>query len=328
MALAITNDLFGPWLSGKARDCSHMKRSKFEERVESILVSDLGIAKESIVHEIALPIRVTHELRKYMNAINTSHRDFTNYEFQIRDKIELRIDMGIALSDGAAAAGILMIEVDGGQHALGVGGASGKGSGSLFARRPADVFRALKRDALKHQLLSTVQAANPGRLAFLRIGPEYERISSRHALRSHLVTYLRPHHHHYPSPSPTLFSSCTPPLCLISGTVPPCPSLVAAPQKRSTSTRKRSRSVESARVCEMPGTKIRTRFNRYCKERIEKEMSGEAKAELMNLIKERQIASDSRKRPRDDSLFAYDPRWFKLADRWWQKLSHDSQKTL
>lgn len=309
-----------------------MKRSKFEERVEAILVSEaVGIRKESIVHEIALPVRVSHELRKYMDTPCSAAGSCSppHYEFQVSDKIELRVDMGIAIA--GAGGSLLLIEVDGGQHALGgmrgAGGVRGAGgmhggpspSGSLFARRPAELFRALKRDALKHQLLSTVQSAHPGRVAFLRIGPEFERTSSRHALVSHLASFLP-----NASPSPALFASCTPPLCLLAGTVTPCPTLPAhPPQSPSPRNRKRARSLGEARPkdarSEMPRTKIRTCFNRYCKGRVDKEMSGEAKAEMMHLIKERQIASDSRKRPRDDSMFAYDPRWFKLADQWWQK---------
>jgi len=323
--LRVVNDLFGPWLARPARS-ARMKRSKFEHRVEDILVSDLGV--KGIVHEIVLPVRVSHSLRKYMNSPKHADQPYTAYEFQTNDRIELRVDMGWL--DGHGGRRLVMVEVDGTQHALSSSQSQSRSQLSLFGRRPGELHRALKRDAVKHELLSTVQSRHPGSVAFLRIGPEFERLSSQHALRSFLISNLGS-----ATSLEALTATCTPPLCLVSGGVEPCPPLTEAlpavplsPSSSPSRLRSRSRSVEADRISRaardfvdifLPVTtaaKLRTNFNRYCKERIEKEFTGEARAESLQLIRERQIANDSRKRPRDDAMFVYDPRWFRLAEKW------------
>jgi hypothetical protein len=70
--------------------------------------------------------------------------------------------------------------------------------------------------------------------------------------------------------------------------------------------------------------KIRTLYNRSCKDRVRRRLgSGPRIQAALQHIAERQLASDSRKRPRDDTGATYEPRWFKAARRW-----HERQQRL
>lgn len=61
--------------------------------------------------------------------------------------------------------------------------------------------------------------------------------------------------------------------------------------------------------------KARTAYNRHCKEVAKRRLAGAALDRTLARITQRQVVNDSRKRPRDDAGFVYEPKWFKAAAR-------------
>jgi hypothetical protein len=284
----------GGWLQGRCEIKFRKPHlSKFEHRVKTCLLAT-GLKEEDIVHEITLPIRVTFQMRKYLDAAGM---------FQRGDVLELRIDMAFEDQRGR----VVLVEVDGSQH----------GARASWNRTGEDIQRSLRRDAIKHFVLN--HNVSPS-LTLIRIGCEFEICrGSDDALYEHIRTSI----------SPDTPSSIPPPPCLVRNLIPPVELheriAVGLPPSPPSSSFRKSRSEERQRFekrIQNPShdPTIRTRFNRKCKDyvfsRSSKTSSSEA-AEMMGLLRDRQTASDTRKRPRDDAGFDYSLRWWKLCDYWW-----------
>lgn len=298
LVLSRVTDNLKCWLSGpcfvKFRK-PHL--SKFEQRVKACLLA-LGVAEEGILHEVTLPIRVTFEMRRYLDAAGI---------YQRGDVLELRVDM--AFLDERRE--VVLVEVDGSQHG---------GSHRSWNRSTGDIQRAHRRDVIKHAVLSS------GSLRLVRVGSEFERGLG------FLLEYLREGLRSLPTAPPPV----PPPPCLALGLVPEqkfVPALAPLPASPLASVR-RSRSEPTRRKPGGAGAGagdpfllppppshdpiIRTRFNRRCKEYVLRGgHSAEITADHMGMLRDRQTASDTRKRPRDDAGFDYTLRWWKLCDHWW-----------
>jgi hypothetical protein len=313
--LALAEELLGPWLVGKPHSARGMRASKFERRVLDALTS-AGVDPERVVREVVLPVGADRGVRRFLD-------DASAGSFQRARSVPLRLDLAWAAGDR-----LMVIEVDGDQH--------GKRD-HFFLAQTSVASRALRRDALKDSLL---RAAGE-RLCFLRIGPEFQRDThaSRTGLLARLVAFLRPEY------AATLFpaeeggpASASPnraeeALRLAqTPTIPPAPlpdrEWCAAARARSIS-RRRKRSASSPSSLPRPVVplslrraaeeealrKVRTGYIRDCRERARTEqgLDPETRSRRLDAIRRRQVASDSRKRPRDDSFHPYDLRWHRLA---------------
>jgi hypothetical protein len=298
LLLSRVTDNLKCWLSGpcfvKFRK-PHL--SKFEQRVKACLLA-LGVAEEGILHEVTLPIRVTFEMRRYLDAAGI---------YQRGDVLELRVDM--AFLDERSE--VVLIEVDGSQHG---------GSHRSWNRSTGDIQRAHRRDVIKHAVLSS------GSFRLVRVGSEFERGLVPRA--PDLLDYLREALRSPPTAPPAV----PPPPCLVLGLVPeqkfvpalaPTPSSPLPTFRRSKSEPTRRKRAGAADPFPPPPPPshdpiIRTRFNRKCKEYVMRGgHSAEITADHMAMLRDRQTASDTRKRPRDDAGFDYTLRWWKLCDHWW-----------
>lgn len=302
LLLSLVTDNLKCWLSGPCFVKFRKPRlSKFEQRVKACLLA-LGVAKQDILHEVTLPIRVTFEMRRYLDAAGI---------YQRGDVLELRVDM--AFLDEHRE--VVLIEVDGSQHG---------GSHRSWNRSTGDIQRAHRRDVIKHAVLSS------GSFRLVRVGSEFER-STTLARAPDLLEYLREKLRSLPT-APT--TPPPPPPCLVLGLVPEqkfdpafastSSSHLLTPFRRSKSepTTRRKRAGAAAEGPFLPPPShdpiIRTRFNRKCKEYVMRGgHSAESVADYMGMLRERQTASDTRKRPRDDAGLDYTLRWWKLCDHWW-----------
>lgn len=280
-----------------------MKQSKFESRVEQALVGLEVVKSADILREIMLPIRVTFDMRKYLDAAGV---------FQQMDWIGLRIDMGFW---DAKRERVVLVEVDGSQH--------GSRGSRFFNRSAEDTDRSYRRDVIKHAVLKhavvTAAAMSPPRsLCLLRIPPHFER--AEQAVIQAAVGALLELHDPCPPPPQCILLNLVPEysLCLAPthSSPPPSPSPSPHfPRQRSIS----EACYDSPRVYDPAhNPKIRTEFNRHCKLKIKANprLPPAKKAELLEAIKERQRVSDMRKRPRDDARFSYDLKWWKSVTRW------------
>jgi hypothetical protein len=297
--LSVLRESLAGVLVGEPCVQSRLKQSKFEHRVEQAL---RFVAGAEILREIMLPIRVTFEMRKYLDAAGV---------FQQMDWIGLRVDMAF-WDEGRKR--VVLVEVDGSQH--------GSRGTRFFNRTPEDTDRSYRRDAVKHAVLKHAVLNAGGTLIVLRIPPHFERADE--AVTKAAVQALLGVAH----PDP-----CPPPQCILLNLVPelgqtavremremrddPVPT---SPLPQPVLQRSISEPCHDSPRVQDPSLnpKIRTEFNRRCKLRIKADprIAATEKAELLEAIKERQRASDMRKRPRDDARFPYDLKWWKAVRQW------------
>jgi hypothetical protein len=277
-----------------------LRQSKFENRVEQALVGlEVVASSAQILREILLPIRVTFDMRKYLDAAGV---------FQQMDWIGLRIDMGFW---DEKRERVVLVEVDGSQH--------GSRGAKFFNRTAQDTDRSYRRDVLKHAVLkhavATAAAMSPPQtLCLLRIPPHFER--AEQAVVKGAVAALLELHDPCPPPQCILLDivpQYSLPLCIPQGSPPISPPALQRPRSISETCHDSPRVQDPAH-----NPKIRTEFNRHCKLKIKANprLSPTQKAEMLDAIKERQRASDMRKRPRDDARFSYELKWWKAVTQW------------
>jgi hypothetical protein len=309
--LAACASAFSRWICGPVRARPQMRPSKFEARVLEILRAFFG-PELAIVREVVLPVRVDGRLRRLMDDLQAG-------EFQLADVIELRIDFAY-LDSNCRAAPLRLIEVDGSQHAAASHFFHGLSARSLLPR-------ALRRDMLKDAII----AAAPG-VRLLRLGPECERDS--HAAKVLILRRLAAFAS--ASASAAAFaSSAFPPLSCTSTIPSPDAFAEWAAAARGTAVQRRGERGRPRRRCKSAppavrrhivaaplssattsaACKARTAYNRHCKEVARRRLAGAALDRTLARITQRQVANDSRKRPRDDAGFVYEPKWFKAAAR-------------
>lgn len=297
---------FGPWLARRVGSRSDMKASKYELRVREIFAAVFGPA-EPLVRELVLPVRVDFALRKLMT---DAHRG----EFQCADVIELRVDFA-----WLAGSELRLIEVDGSQHASATHffHRTAEVVGDLAGGRTTALPRALRRDALKNAI---VAAAG---VPMLRLGPEGERDThgAKVATLKALLAFARGEHGR-----PTSEAKAEPEFARwAESSRREFAGGAQGPQKRrvrsASEPRRRGRCGSVSRAAEEEQRrKMRTQFNRRCRERLraaqrsmKRAADREAIERRLRAVEVRQLANDSRKRPRDDTGFAYDPKWFRQA---------------
>ena len=307
------DEVFGPWAAMGSRSASGMKSSKFEQRVSNIL-SVLGV--EGIVREVVVPVRISHPMRRILDRrplLVPATAEVA--EFQKHDTIDLRFDMMWMHESEAAGRVLMILEVDGSQHAK----THSWFNGSREIRGVSDTEappRPQCRDMIKDELISQVLAAHPN-VSFYRVSPKYERDShaNTQALLRNLLTWTLAPTTDPAHLNPGIFKGMLP---ITTTTTIPAAEPAPPPQEdhhlrcsRSKSEPRRpSRSLPPLPSAE-DERKMRTAYNRWCKSLYPH------KAEL---ISSRQRASDSRKRPRDDQGHVFDPKWFKMAIQWqWQQ---------
>lgn len=307
--LALAEELLGPWLVAKPHSARGMRASKFERRVLDALTS-AGVDPDRVVREVVLPVGVDRTVRRFLD-------DASAGSFQRARSVPLRLDLAWAAGDR-----LMVIEVDGDQHGR---------RDHFFLAQTSVASRALRRDALKDSLL---RAAGE-RLCFLRIGPEFQREThaSRTGLLARLVAFLRPEYAATLFPAGERSEAVPEPAIPLEGqraiTAPlPDREWCAAARARCLS-RRRKRSASSPSSLPRPVVplalrraaeeealrKVRTGYIRDCRERARTEqgLDPEARSRRLDAIRRRQVASDSRKRPRDDTFHPYDLRWHRLA---------------
>ena len=304
--LRVVHQLFGPYLAAAPTSAWRMKPSRFEARVMERLAA-LGVVAEGMVREVVLPVRVDHGLRRFMNGgiagdiagegegsesgiSATSIPLSTTIAFQTSSTMELRLDFAwVHRSDPSA---LMVVEVDGSQHE----------SSSHFFHGSNSAVRSRKRDDVKSSLIEQV-TRDSRKIYFLRIPPSLEKPTRQNdgEIARLLFDWLR--------------SSHTPPEIQLTPLLAPLPIPIPAPAAAATHHPRRAASLE---VSQRSGggyeeqerlRKLRTLYNRLCKEK-----AGADRAKVEK-IKERQRASDTRKRPRDDTGFPYDLKWHRAAYR-------------
>lgn len=338
---------FSRWICGPVYSRRNTRASKFESRVLEILGAFFGPDK-TVVREVVLPVRVDHRLRRLMDDLQAG-------DFQLSSTIELRIDFAYldeGIPEGAKADGspaLCLIEVDGSQH----------GSTSHFfhglAAGKSTLPRALRRDMLKDAIVSAAG------VRMLRLGPDCERDTHQAKLLilkrlAAFSTGTAPSPGAHKILKPTAPASAAVPFAPLGvnraaftlfGVSPSLAFATWAESKEreekvisrgkpelqpAPTARRRSRSAPRilcraarrdpfvAQLSEETQRKLRTAYNRRCKE------LGQA-AELHARIAQRQLANDSRKRPRDDTGMVYEPKWFKSARRWYLEQTRAASST-
>jgi len=289
--LQLCASLFGPWLRRAPFSADNMRASKFERRVVEAL-GCVGVDPSRIVREVVLPLQVDHGVRKFIDSPREG-------QFQRADDIPLRLDLVWTEEGQDETTRLCIVEVDGSQHGAKDHFFFGSGSSS----------RAAKRDDLKGALIRA--AAGEGNvIRFLRIGPEYERDTSanRTGLLRLMLAFTKPNYAnklgivapepHSAAPATLPHQRVMPGTPLRAVTAPP-----DLPRPAPPLALRRAQEEESQR-------KLRTVYNRLCKEKAKGRPDEAARLER---IKARQQASDSRKRPRDDTGAPHDPKWFRVA---------------
>lgn len=286
------SDIFAAWLVApcfiKFRK-PHL--SKFEQRVKACLLAH-GIPEDRILHEVTLPIRVTFEMRKYLDAAGI---------FQRNETLELRIDMAFEIEAGGR---LVLVEVDGSQHS---------GSHRSWNRSIEDIQRSHRRDAIKHAILTSSQ------VSLIRVGSEFELARNSPGLFKHMQEQLElPATHHPCPPPPCITLNLVPPFCTTKAPASSAPASSAPAARGKSEPRMTTKRLE-LKTFPSHDPIVRTRFNRKCKEFVLKNGERSTLNEHMELLRDRQTASDTRKRPRDDTGFDYTLRWWKLCDHWWTR---------
>lgn len=270
----------GGVLCAPPRSAWHMRPSRFERRVLQALEM-LGVAH--VVREVGLSLRTTPAMRRAM-----AHP--ASGAFHVPGTVALRLDM--VWWD--AARGVLRIlEVDGAQHAEGPAG----GAGHFFFRcDPSVAHRARCRDMIKDALVAGAHTSRRGpAVSLLRIPPALERAShtnnvalirTLHAWLSGSVGRQAEPPTHFPLPGGEGGSVGSPRPRPRSASLPPLrrPAAVNFEDER----RARTAFVRARRAAARTPAEER-------------------------LWRARQLASDSRKMVRDDTLRPYPPAWWQEA---------------
>jgi hypothetical protein len=283
---------FRPWLVGPPRCVLGMKPSKFETRVLDVLAV-CGVPVETVAREVMLPVGVDLWVRRFLEdkAAGCFH--------QSSPTLNLRLDIAWLGAGGR----LHIVEVDGSQH----------GQSQHFFTESGSAHRAKARDAIKEALIGA--ACREANIRFLRVGPEYERDthSTRTELLRFVMRFVRGENaagcasqetgdRDAPLPDPAWAAKTREALRLRQDV-----RSRSAPRKLA---RGKDRSLVEA---EETRRKQRTVYNRLCKEDAKRRLHGEALEEQLRRIKSRQVANDTRKRPRDDTGHPYELRWQKRA---------------
>lgn len=263
-----------------------MRPSRFEQRVLQALEM-LGV--RHVVREVCISLRTTPQMRRAM-----AHP--ASGSFHVPDVVSLRLDM--VWWD--AAAGLLRIlEVDGTQHA-----ATATTTGHFFFRcDPSVAHRARCRDMIKDALVA--RAGGRG-VALLRIPPALERPSHGNnvALIRTLHAWLSGGAEAPAGPAPQLQHHFP---------LPPPPCAGGGPPPRAARARPRHPRSASLPPLRRPAP-VNSEDERRARTVFVRARRAAARTPAEERMwRARQVASDSRKMVRDDTLRPYPPAWWREA---------------